>query len=199
MNTNNLITISGEVASNPEECLLFGKEYFKFDVKTNRPSGVSDLVPCMTEKEKVGHLQPGDKIKGLGTIKTQNIDKKLIIRVYLETISDYEGVDYDRVLLDGFICKKNVRKTTLSKMDIADVILAVNRSDEVESDYIPLVVWGKSALRLDKYEIGTRLLINGRLQSREYEKEYENGTAEIKIAYEVSALCTDLITNKQGE
>ena len=38
----------------------------------------------------------------------------------------------------------------------------------------------------ENIEVGTELRVTGRVQSREYEKKYEDGTVEKRIAYEVS-------------
>ena len=55
-----------------------------------------------------------------------------------------------------------------------------------KSDYIPCIAWGRTARFCENLEVGTELRVTGRVQSREYEKKYEDGTVEKRIAYEVS-------------
>lgn len=197
MNMNNLITVAGEIISEPEyECLLDGKEYLKFYLETKRRSGVSDFVPCLVEKDKAENIKIGNKIKGVGTIKSQTIIKHMVTRVFIEVITEYEGVDFNNVLINGFICDKNYSRETPLGRIISDIVLASNRSNEDDSDYIPTILWNKAALNIDKCGIGSELLLHGRFQSREYVKTYEDGTTEVRTAYEVSASNVDIIVKK---
>ena len=41
--------------------------------------------------------------------------------------------------------------------------------------------------------VGTEVRIIGRVQSRQYEKKYEDGTVENKVAYEVSIASLEII------
>lgn len=198
MNMNNLITVAGEIISEPEiENLLDGKEYLKFYLEIKRKSGISDFVPCLVKKDKAENIKIGNKIKGIGTIKSQTIIKHMVTRVFIETLTEYEGTDYNNVLINGFICVKNSpRETALSRRIISDIILASNRSNENESDYIPTILWSNTALNIDKCGIGSELLLHGKFQSREYQKIHEDGTTEIRTAYEVSASNVDIIAKK---
>ena len=62
---------------------------------------------------------------------------------------------------------------------------AVNRAYN-NSDYIPCILWGRNAKFCQNLAIGTNVKLEGRIQAREYEKKYEDGTAEKRVAYEVS-------------
>ena len=80
--------------------------------------------------------------------------------------------------------------------EIADVLLAVNRTYK-KSDYIPCILWGRNAKFCEKAEIGSMIRINGRIQSRNYEKKQNDGTTVSKVAYEVSV--SRLSLNKKEE
>ena len=41
--------------------------------------------------------------------------------------------------------------------------------------------------------VGTEIKVEGRIQSRTYEKKYEDGTSEIKTAYELSVSKAELV------
>ena len=64
-------------------------------------------------------------------------------------------------------------------------MLAVNRAYN-KSDYIPTIAWGRNARFCQNLEVGTKVKIVGRVQSRMYEKKHEDGTVENRVAYEVS-------------
>ena len=48
-------------------------------------------------------------------------------------------------------------------------------------------------------EVGTEVKVTGRVQSRTYEKKYEDGTVEQKVAYEVSISNLEVINQKEDE
>ncbi len=76
------------------------------------------------------------------------------------------------------------RKTPLGR-EIADVLVAINRTYR-KSDYIPCILWGRNAKFCESLKIGDLVKLNGRIQSRAYEKKLDNGEVLKKTAYEVS-------------
>ena len=60
------------------------------------------------------------------------------------------------------------RKTPLGR-EIADMLVAVNRPYG-KSDYIPCISWGRNARFASNFEVGSRVHIWVRIQSREYVK-----------------------------
>ena len=91
----------------------------------------------------------------------------------------------NEVVLIGYICKKPVYRQTPFGREIADLLLAVNRAYN-KSDYIPSIAWGRNARFCQNLEVGTEVRVVGRVQSRNYEKKFEDGTVLKKVAYEVS-------------
>ena len=82
-------------------------------------------------------------------------------------------------------CKPPIyRKTPLGR-EIADILLAVNRPYG-KSDYIPCISWGRNARFASSFEVGARVRVWGRVQSREYTKKLSETECEKRIAYEVS-------------
>ena len=82
--------------------------------------------------------------------------------------------------------------------EIADILLAVNRAYN-KSDYIPCIAWGRNARFSQNLEVGTKVKVVGRVQSREYEKIYEDGTSEVKVAYEVSIGSLEIVEENEEE
>ena len=94
--------------------------------------------------------------------------------------------DYtNRILLEGTICKPTVYRKTPLKKEITDLLLAVNRSFG-KSDYIPCICWGSTARYAADLKVGTRVMVWGRIQSREYKKRIEENETQKRIVYEVS-------------
>ena len=91
----------------------------------------------------------------------------------------------NEICLTGFICKKPIYRTTPFGREIADILLAVNRAYN-KSDYIPCIAWGRNARFCQNIEVGEKVKLWGRIQSRAYEKKFEDGTSEMRRAYEVS-------------
>ena len=104
----------------------------------------------------------------------------------------------NEVTLVGFICKPPIYRQTPFGREITDVLLAVNRAYN-KSDYIPCIAWGRNARFCSKMSVGTEVKITGRVQSRTYEKKYEDGTIEQRVAYEVSVGNLELIDAKDAE
>ena len=82
-------------------------------------------------------------------------------------------------------CKPPSYRTTPFGREIADLMLAVNRSYG-KSDYIPCITWGRTARYAANLKIGDRVQLVGRFQSRAYQKQLPDGTSLNKVAYEVS-------------
>ena len=178
----------GEVISAPQFChkTKFG-DCFQFHVKVMRNSGKFDIFRCIVLHHLMDKVKVGNPIEIYGEIRTRNewVNNKNKLKVYVWAKEIFnpapEAVYTNRISLDGVICKPPILRDTPLGKRICDVLLAVNRPYG-ESDYIPCILWGKSAEIVSEKEVGARLVIRGRFQSREYEKD-----GQIMTAYEVSA------------
>lgn len=186
---NNNVCISGKVAKPvvfSHEC--YGEKFYTTTVETFRTSGVLDNIPIIIS-ERILFDNIDNKFVCIdGTVRTKNIDGKLVVIVFADIVDVIdERNDVDAVILDGYICKKNPIRQTPNGRVICDFILAVNRPFG-KSDYIPVVSWGRNAQYIDGMEIGTKITIDGRLQSRIYTKDNEK-----KETYEISLQSVELI------
>ena len=103
-----------------------------------------------------------------------------------------EGEKSNQIFLDGYICKEPIyRKTPLGR-EIADLLIAVNRSYG-KSDYIPCICWGRNARFASGFEIGGHVQVYGRIQSREYMKKLDEENVERRVAFEVSVSKLELM------
>lgn len=179
----------------------FSEKIYEFSVRVERISGVVDIIPCRVSERCYGieKLVKGHRIKVAGRYSSYNnryddSKPRLILGVFVTRIEDYTSEnDYNYLRVEGYLCKKHDCRYTASGRDICDLILAVNRTNNKRTDYIPSIIWGNNAHYLsDKVDIGTKISAVGRIQSREYIKKFE-GKEETRVAYEFSINSFDIL------
>lgn len=198
----NNVLISGTVSAEPMfSHNSFGINFWKFEMKCDRLSGVPDKVTCLIPEEMIGSVFVGNNIEVYGEIRTYNKDVdgtwKMLVYVFVNSILDYEECDKNNVYIEGYICKKPVFRKTILGREITDLIIASNRQRSGKSDYIPCIAWGINAKRCANMEIGTKLKIFGRFQSRDYMKQLDEETSEVRTAYEVSTNRIEVYKNEE--
>ena len=197
---NNQVTISGTVVSafsfSHES---YGEKFYTFYVTVARKSGMVDIIPIIVSAHLVDvtkdYSEEYIQINGqFRSYNQQNGDSiKVILSVFAEAVEFVNPNDEDSniVYLDGYICKApSYRKTPLGR-EISDILIAVNRHCG-KSDYIPCVSWGRNAKYASTLNVGNRIQIVGRIQSREYVKVLD-GQEITRTAYEVSIGSMDCI------
>lgn len=202
--SNNIISIVGVIVSDyTYSHEVFGEGFYVFDAEVSRLSDASDILP-VTISERImdrERIRFGDLVNITGQIRSYNnfIESenrnRLVLTVFArdyELVLDEEGHNPNDVYLNGFICKPPVYRTTPFGREIADLLIAVNRSYN-KSDYIPCITWGRNARFASKLCVGDNLKIWGRMQSRCYQKKQDDGEIIDKIAYEVSVSKLEII------
>ena len=173
----------------------YGEVFYTFVLGIERRSGYVDELNVVISERLIYEtpLREGDFVEITGQIRTynENIDgrNKLNVVIFARELLTNEDVEYyeNYVFIEGYVCKLPVKRTSPMGRDICDLMIAVNRMYN-KSDYIPCIAWGRNASFAEKLEVGTKVYIEGRLQSREYKKKLDDGSAEIRCAYEVSVL-----------
>jgi len=173
----------------------FGEVFYTFVLGIERRSGYVDELNVMISERLIFEtpLQVGDFVEITGQIRTynENVDgkNKLNVVIFARELLTNEDVEYyeNYVFLEGFLCKPPIKRTSPLGRDICDLMIAVNRMYN-KSDYIPAIAWGRNAGFAEKLDVGTKIYIEGRLQSREYKKKLDDGTMQLRRAYEVSVL-----------
>lgn len=191
---NNNVIIGGEIVEGIEfSHEIYDEKFYKFSILTKRLSEHEDVLPVIISERIIDleEIQVGKIVKIVGQFRSYNMQtetrNKLVLSVFVKEI---EFAEEDVLTLNdanfvGYICKAPIyRKTPLGR-EIADVLIAVNRTYK-KSDYIPCILWGRNAKFCENIEVGTLVKVNGRIQSRAYEKKLENGEVIKKVAYEVS-------------
>ncbi len=191
--TNNKIILCGVVYEAPIfSHEVFGESFYSFKLKVNRLSGQCDILPVIVSERLIlsNEITLGSRYFIEGQLRSYNIitdnKSRLQLQIFAREITLNEsGEDVNQIILNGFICKTPVYRVTPFAREIADVLVAVNRAYG-KSDYIPSICWGRNARYCQQLNVGDSILIEGRLQSREYQKKLDDETIINKTAYEVS-------------
>lgn len=193
---NNKVSVIGEIVSGfTFSHEVFGEGFYLVDVAVNRLSDQADIIPLMISERllNIDENYVGCTIEALGQFRSYNrhegTKNRLVLSIFVREVTFMEEfTDYtktNQIFLDGYICKAPIyRKTPLGR-EIADLLLAVNRPYG-KSDYIPCISWGRNARYAASFDVGARVRIWGRVQSREYTKKISDMECEKRIAYEVS-------------
>ena len=196
--TANQITLRGTLASLPQfSHENHGRRFFRFSLEVPRLSGAVDILPVVAEEGLLQRteLSDGDMLTVAGQIRSHNIRtegrRHLLIFVFANALLCEDGDPINDVLLEGALCREpNYRRTPLGR-EICDVMLAIPRAFR-RADYLPCILWGRTAQEISVCHTRDVLQICGRLQSRVYTKVTENGTQE-RTAYEISALTAQIL------
>ena len=172
-----------------------GKKFFRFTLEVPRLSGTVDLLPVVAEESLLNtlDLSGGQMITVYGQIRSHNQrtegTRHLLIFVFAQGILCEDGDPVNDVVISGPLCREpNYRRTPLGR-EICDVMLAVPRGYK-RADYLPCILWGRTALEASNCQVRDVIRIFGRLQSRNYTKMTEDGPVE-RTAYEISALTAE--------
>ena len=193
---NNQVTMIGEIVSEFEfSHEVYGEGFYLVDISVSRLSDSVDYIPLMVSERLVDVTQSyiGETISVSGQFRSYNRHEekknRLILSVFVRELEFVDEIEDDiksnQIYLDGYICKEPIyRKTPLGR-EIADLLVAVNRSYG-KSDYIPCICWGRNARYASSFEVGSHVEVYGRIQSREYIKKLSETETEKRTAYEVS-------------
>ncbi|MBS7007966.1 single-stranded DNA-binding protein [Anaerostipes sp.] len=192
---NNQVEVAGEIISTFEYSHeIFGEGFYMVKLLVNRLSEATDEIPLMISERLIDVTKDcrGKYLRAFGQFRSYNKHEEnhnhLILSVFvrdLEFLDSMEDVKPNQIQLDGFICKQPVYRMTPLGREICDILLAVNRSYG-KSDYIPCICWGRNARFAGSLEIGARIELVGRIQSREYQKRISEFEVVKRTAYEVS-------------
>ena len=193
---NNKVVVMGTVVSELSfSHEVYEEKFYTFMLSVPRLSETEDIIRVtISEKFLVSlPLHQGMKVIIRGQFRSYNnftnIGNRLILTVFVKDIEEAEEGETlensNAIHLNGYICKQPIYRTTPFGREIADILIAVNRSYN-KSDYIPCIAWGRNAKYAETLAIGDNVEIKGRIQSREYQKKITETESENKTAYEVS-------------
>lgn len=196
--TTNSITLRGSLQALPQfSHENHGRNFYRFILEVPRLSGAVDFLPVIAQEETLHQIDPsaGEMLTVTGQIRSHNLRQEgtrhLMIFVFALSIVAEDGEPINNVTIEGPLCREpNFRRTPLGR-EICDVMLAVPRAFR-RADYLPCILWGRTAQDVSVCHTRDVIRIYGRLQSRIYTKLTEEGSQE-RTAYEVSALTAEIL------
>ena len=196
--TTNSITVRGSLLTLPEYSHEnHGKIFYRFTLEVPRLSGAVDILPVIAEQQLVDDLDPcaGSMLTVCGQIRTHNQRsdgaRHLLIFIFATTICVEDGEPINDVVVEGPLCREPIFRRTPLGREICDTMLAVPRAFR-RADYLPCILWGRTAQDVSDCHTRDRIRIYGRLQSRKYTKLTPEG-AQDRTAYEISALSAEIL------
>ena len=194
--STNQITLRGSLLSLPRlSHENHGKKFYRFTLEVPRLSGATDLLPVVAEESLVQNLDPsaGEMVTVRGQIRSHNVRsggvRHLMIFVFAVSLEAEDGEPINLCTLEGPLCREPVYRRTPLGREICDMMLCVPRAFH-RADYLPCILWGRTAQAGASCHVRDLVRIQGRLQSRNYTKLTEEG-AEERTAYEISALSAE--------
>lgn len=193
--------ICGEVIDGPKlSHKTYGEAFYIFKMGILRNSGFEDRINLMVSERTLSpkEITVGSRMDIRGQVRTYNEEvagrNRLNIVVFVREFEFCEEEEpfANDIFLEGYLCKTPLARTSPLGRRICDMMLAVNRMYN-KSDYIPCIAWGRNALYSSSLDVGDKIAIRGRLQSREYKKREEDGSVTVKTAFEVSVTQLEMV------
>ena len=194
--STNMITLRGSLLVLPQfSHTNHGKEFYRFTLEVPRLSGAVDLLPVVADASLLMDLDPsaGDMLTVTGQIRSHNQrdanGRHLLIFVFASSVIVECGEPLNDVYLEGHLCRDPTFRRTPLGREICDAMLAVPRAFH-RADYLPCIVWGRTAQDVARCRTRDVIAIRGRLQSRIYTKITPEGPQD-RTTYEISAMTAE--------
>lgn len=198
---NNRVYLTGKVVDKPTfSHTIMGEGFYDLTISVERLSGQQDIIPLTISERLIPgcDIKTGSLIGLIGQFRSYNkivgTKSKLMLRVFVRELCPPD-IDVPNVIeLEGYVCKTPTYRQTPFKREICDMLIAVNRQYN-KSDYIPAIAWGRNARYVSSFQVGDKIKLEGRIQSRTYQKQLEDGTFDERVAYEVSISKIECLDN----
>ena len=182
-------TVAGEPVLSHEN---HGVSYDVFPLSVPRLSGAEDRLNVVAARPLLMDcpLAPGDRVEVQGEVRSFNNrtgpGSRLVITLFARSLSPTRAEPANCLELSGVLCKPPILRRTPLGREICDLMLAVNRKYG-RADYLPCIAWGTLAQRCGGLHVGDGVKLEGRLQSRSYQKVVD-GVTQDRTAFEVSVM-----------
>lgn len=189
---NNQVLLKGKAASEPVfSHSVMGEGFYEFDLLVPRLSSQVDVLPITISERLLPEIKDiKEEIGIVGQLRSYNKlegeKSRLILTIFAREIVDPAEIQTsNQITMTGYVCKEPIYRTTPFGREITDVLIAVNRAYN-KSDYLPCIAWGRNARFTGDLAVGEKIKLQGRIQSRVYQKKIDEQTVINKTAYEVS-------------
>ena len=174
-----------------------GRRFFRLSLEVPRLSGTVATLPVLAQEDDSNamELSDGAMLTVTGQVRSHNVriagKRRLLIFVFAALILCEDGEPLNEVTISGLICREPPYRRPPLGREICVGMLAVPRAFR-RADYLPSILWGRTAQECAQYHTRDVLHLTGRLQSRVYTKVTDSGSEE-RTAYEISALSAQRI------
>ena len=196
--TYNQIIVRGSLTALPRfSHENHGKRFFRFSLEVPRLSGNVDILPVVAEEKILNQmdLSGGEMLTVIGQIRSHNTRqegaRRLLVFIFAADMIAEDAEPVNDVMIEGPLCREPVYRRTPLGREICDAMIAVPRAFN-RADYLPCILWGRTAQDISRCHTRDRVRITGRLQSRVYTKLTDDGPIE-RTAYEISALSAEVL------
>ena len=200
---NNHVILKGKISKLPAYShTVMGEGFFEMIVDVQRLSDEVDTLPVTISERLITDFKIGDEIGIVGQFRSYNkqddTKSKLMLTIFVKEIVDPSDLsEINQIYLVGYICKEPIYRTTPFGREICDVLLAVNRAYN-KSDYLPCIAWGRNARFVRDLGVGEKLEVQGRVQSRKYQKKIDETHSETRVAYEISLSSVIIVDSSEN-
>lgn len=169
-----------------------GVAYDLFPLSVQRLSGAADRLNVVLPRSLLTAcpVYEGLPLEVQGEVRSFNnrsgSGSRLVITVLARELAPTAEKPANHLALAGALCKPPILRRTPLGREICDLMLAVNRRYG-RADYLPCIAWGSLAHQCGAMLVGDSLRLEGRLQSRAYNKEVD-GQLQVRTAFEVSVM-----------
>ncbi len=191
--TENTVILRGELQGLPQfSHENHHKRFYRFTLAVQRLSGAIDLLPVIAEFSllQAMDLSGGEMLRVEGQIRSHNLKedgiRRLLVFVFAASVTAEDGLPINDVTLCGPLCRTPIYRRTPLGREICDIMLAVPRAFH-RADYLPCILWGRTAGQIALQRTGDWVHLQGRMQSRVYTKLTDEGPQE-RTTYEISAM-----------
>jgi single-stranded DNA-binding protein len=185
---------------------MYGELFYRAELAALRSSGKTDQIPILVSDRltDLSLCRRGQFVRVIGQFRSYNQQEgdrtHLLLMVFareitVEAPAPVMQAQANTIFVDGYLCKDAVYRRTPLGREIADFLVAVNRAFR-KTDYLPCVAWGRNARYAQTLDVGSRIQLWGRIQSREYMKKIDEENIERRVAFEVSVSKLELMENQ---
>lgn len=196
--TYNQIVVRGSLTALPQfSHENHGKKFYRLSLEVPRLSGNVDHLPVIAEEKILNQLDlsGGEMLTVIGQIRSHNIRldgiRRLLVFIFAADMIAEDAEPLNDVVIEGPLCREPIYRRTPLGREICDAMVAVPRAFN-RADYLPCILWGKTAQEISRCHTRDRVRITGRLQSRSYTKLTDEGAVE-RVTYEISALSAEVL------
>jgi len=192
----NIISVKGQFISEFRYSYNVGStKYYEARIMVQRISGINDFFQVVTDSRGVCSDIRGKYVEIEGTIRSltkvdESETKRLNVFIFANYIKVFEPKELENfefnnyISISGEVVHTPRFKITISGKVICEMLIGVKTSFGKKDYLIPCITWNRIAEMSKLLEVGDKVEIKGRLQSRVYNKNgKEHEVYEVSCYY----------------